>query len=301
MEFFLSLAGPLKLSSGMINNFLAISLLTYSVHLSLRAGIFSVAGVAFWALGGYLAANLAFAGQNAIVALAAATVMSAVLGALLGAILSKIRRLYLTMATFAFVLLVQVLVKSGGDYTGGQYGLFGVPTLLSTFSLVVLVALVAGLVFLLECGVPGRTLEAMRVDEQLARAMGVNVAIWRAATFVLCAALGGLAGAANTLQIGLATPEAASFSVIIEVLTIVVVGGTGAWYGPLMGAFVILWLPEVLSFSGEWRTIVQGLVVVLIVVFMPNGFVGLVQRLASMVSRRRASNDGAASQLGATS
>ncbi len=161
--------------------------------------------------------------------------------------------------------------------------------------------LVAGLVFLLERGVPGRTLEAMRVDEQLARAMGVNVAIWRAATFVLCAALGGLAGAANTLQIGLATPEAASFSVIIEVLTIVVVGGTGAWYGPLMGAFVILWLPEVLSFSGEWRTIVQGLVVVLIVVFMPNGFVGLVQRLASMVSRRRASNDGAASQLGATS
>lgn len=297
MDQLLDLAAALKISTGMINNVLSITLLTYCVHLSLRAGIFSVAGVGFSALGGYLAANLALWGYGVFVAIVAAAIMSAAVGAVLGAVLGNIRRLYLTMATFAFVLLVQVLVKNGGDFTGGQYGLFGVPALLSTWGLLVLVGAVAGLVFLLERGVLGRALEAIRIDEQLARAMGVNVSIWRAATFVLCAAMGGVAGAANTLQIGLVTPEVASFGVIIEVLTIVVVGGTGAWYGPIIGAFVILWLPEVLSFSGEWRTIIQGLVVVVIVVFMPNGFVGIVQRLHAL-TRKRTGEDTASTRSG---
>ncbi|MER2534121.1 MAG: branched-chain amino acid ABC transporter permease [Rhizobiaceae bacterium] len=269
----------LRISTGMINNFLAMSLLTYSVYLSMRAGIFSVAGVAFGALGGYVAGNIAMAGGGAVPALAAATGISAVIGVALSVMLRRIRRLYLTMATFAFVLLTQVLVKNGGDLTGGQYGLFGIPKLLGTSGLLATVAMVGAFVYLLERGVFGRTFEALRTDEQLARTMGIDVAFWRGVTFTLSAALGGLAGSANALQIGLVTPDAAGFEVIVDVLTILVVGGTGAWYGPILGTFVVVWLPELLSFSGEWRTIVQGLIVIAIVVYAPNGAVGLIGRI----------------------
>lgn len=279
MDTIVSFIESLRISTGLINNFLAMSLLTYSVYLSMRAGIFSVAGVAFWALGGYVAGNIAMAGGGVLLALASSIVACATIGVLLGLILRRVRRLYLAMATFAFVLLVQVLVKNGGELTGGQYGLFGIPTSLNTIKLLAIVILVAALIYILERGVLGRTFEALRIDEQLARTMGINVVFWRGVTFTVCAALGGLAGSANALQIGLATPEAASFEVIVDVLTILVVGGTGAWYGPIVGTFIVVWLPELLSFSGEWRTIVQGLIVMAIVVYAPNGAVGLISRI----------------------
>jgi branched-chain amino acid transport system permease protein len=76
----------------------------------------------------------------------------------------------------------------------------------------------------------------------------------------------------------------------------VVIGGTAAWYGAPIGAIVLVWLPELLRFSGEARSIVQGLIVLIIIVYAPNGAVGLIRRiralLASGLRRVRGSGGG---------
>jgi branched-chain amino acid transport system permease protein len=106
--------------------------------------------------------------------------------------------------------------------------------------------------------------------------LGVAVVRRRRVAFVLSSALGGLAGALAALSFSVLTPDDVSFSLIVDVLTIIVIGGTAAWYGPVIGAFVVVWLPEVLGFLGTARPLVQGALVVLLIVLAPEGAVGLV-------------------------
>lgn len=267
------------------------TMLALSVHIAVRAGMFSLAGVAFYGVGGYAAAILVREDIWYPVAILAAVLVSGVLGFGLGLILGRLRNLYLAMATIACVLLVRVLAIEGGDLTNGALGMFGIR---SSFDLpiaaVLAVALLAG-VYFLERGRSGRTLEALRLDEQLAASSGISVLRVRRAAFALSAAVGGLAGASAALLFRIFTPDDISFDLIVDALTMIVVGGTAAWYGPLIGAAIVAWLPYIFSFASDLRAVVQALVVVLVMVFLPDGIVGLVERFTA---RRRTSKEGSA-------
>lgn len=278
--------GPLNLSIPLIDSFLAFSILSYSVYLSLRVGMFSVIGVVFWAAGGYFSANLLVHGWNVAFAILLTIVFSCIGGAMCAAALVRLRRLYLGMATFALVLLVGILSQDAITYTGNGVGLFGMPAKISTVALMIIVAVVALTIWLSELGMINRTLEALRLDEELTSSVGISVTKWRMYCFIFSAGLGGLAGAVNVLQSSVITPDAAGFSTIVNVLEAVVIGGTGAWYGPLLGSFVIIWLPGVLTSFGEWETVAQSLIVIVIVIYFPSGAVGLVRRVVSWVKRR---------------
>lgn len=264
---------------------LVLVLLAFSVHVAVRSSMFSRAGVGFSGIGGYTAAVLAMDGITPALAVLAAILLCAVLGAGLALVLGRLRALYLAMATFAFVLLVQVLALEWEGVTGGPLGLFGVPTVVGIPVLAGVAALVATAVALAERGRSGRILEALRLDDQLAEALGVDVVRRRRVAFVLSSGLGGLAGALSALSFSVLTPDEVSFSLIVDVLTVIVLGGTAAWYGPVIGAFVVVWLPEVLDFLGTARPLVQGALVVLVIVLAPEGAVGLVQAVRRRLRR----------------
>lgn len=270
-------------NEALIQSALMLSILGFSIQIGLRAGVFSMAPVGFWAFGGYTSAILVQDGTPAPLAIAIALAGSALMGLGLALILGRLRNLYLAMATFAFVLLVQVLAFNWESLTGGPLGLLAIPVSVSNVGLVAVAVVSAVIVFLLGRGRSGRTLEAMRLDEQLARTAGINVINWRIMAFVVACVLGALSGSVNALLFNTLSPDQAGFKLITDALTIIVIGGTAAWYGPVLGAIAVVWLPEILRFAGDWRTVIFGALMVFLVVYAPEGAVGVVRRIRRTV------------------
>lgn len=275
------------ISEPLVQTAMVLMLLAFSVHVAMRAGAFSVTGVACYGTGAYTAGTLAIGGVPSVIAVLAAVAQAAVLGLVLALVLGRLRSLYLAMATFAFVLLVQVLALEWESVTGGALGLLGIPVGVSTPALVAVTAACAAGIALLERGRSGRVLESLRLDDQLAGSLGVPVVRLRRAALVLSAALGGLAGAFSALLFSVFTPEQISFELVVDVLTMVVVGGTAAWWGPVIGAVVVASLPELLAVAGTWRPVVQAALVVVLVIYAPDGVVGLVRAVRRRISPAR--------------
>lgn len=271
----------------LIQSALIFALLAYSFQVGLRAGVFSLAGVGFYAIGGYVAAILVQREEwPTVPAILAALVASAAIAYLLSLVLARLGGLYLAMATVAFDLLVQVMATQWEGMTGGALGMYGIPVVMTTAALVAIVVVVSALLFLRERGSSGRTLEAMRLDEQLAPTLGIDVVRRRHGTFTLSGVLGGLAGALNALTFSTLAPAQVGFGLIVTALTIIVIGGISSWVGPLVGAFIVTWLPDWLAFAGEWRPVIEGAIIVLMVVWVSDGLVGLVTRARRSIAGR---------------
>jgi branched-chain amino acid transport system permease protein len=271
----------------LIQSALAVSLLAYSIQVAMRSGVFSLAGVGFWAIGGYTTAYLVDHGWKTAPAIVVALAVSFVIAVGLALVLARLRALYLGMATVAFVLLIQVVAVNWESFTGGPGGLYAIPVTITTPELlIVVIAVSIGLVFF-ERGARGRRIEALRIDEQLAQSLGVNASRERMHIFVFSSLLGCLSGAISAMLFNTLAPEQAGFSLVASVLMMVVIGGTSAWWGALVGAFVVTWLPEIFRFADEWRTVLQAALVIAVVVYAPEGIVGGVRRLTALVSHRR--------------
>jgi branched-chain amino acid transport system permease protein len=265
------------------------TILALSFQVVLRSGVFSFASVGFYGIGAYATANLSSHGFGGIPVMLIVIAGCALGGYGLSLPLTRLRGLYLGMATFAFDQIVQVAANNGGSLTGGAVGLFGVPLSVSTNELYVVALICIVLVSQLERRSLGRSITVLRVDEQLARSMGVEVNRHRNFIFALSAALGGLAGVLNTYTYSSIAPAGFGFDLITVGLTMAIVGGVISWRGSVIGAVLIVWFPEVFSFVGKYKEIVYGALVILVVVYEPNGILGLLFRLGRGVSglRRR--------------
>jgi branched-chain amino acid transport system permease protein len=244
----------------------------------LRMGVFSFAGVGFYGLGTYTTAILVIrSGWSTFPALAAGMILAAVVGALLALLLRRLSGLYLGMATIAFDLIVGVIIVNGGSLTGGPTGLYGAiadPQLNMAHILIITVLVLAALTWT-EHGVLGRRISAVREDPELATSLGISVPRYRLAAFVVSGALGGLSGGMNVLLRTTVSPDNIGFPLIVLALTMIIVGGTGWWLGALIGSIVFTWLPDVLSFVGEWQAVIYGILVSLAAVYVPGGVVGV--------------------------
>jgi branched-chain amino acid transport system permease protein len=272
----------------LIQNALILALLAYSFQVAMSAGVFSLAGVGFYAVGAYMPAILITKhGWPTLTAVVSALLVSAVISLALALILARLRSLYLAMATMAFNLLVQLVAVEWEGQTGGALGLFGVPVVVSSLGLVLIVVAVSLLLWRRERGSSRRTLEALRLDERLAPVVGIDVVRRRHQAFVFSAILGALAGAMNTLIFSTINPTQVGFGLITTALTVIVVGGISSWVGALVGAFIITWLPDWLAFTGDWRPVVVGAITVLMVVWVNDGLVGLLSRGRRWAMARR--------------
>jgi branched-chain amino acid transport system permease protein len=265
-----------------------VSILTaLSIQVPIRMGVFSFAGIGSYAIGAYFAAISVIRFQMpTVVAVLGGIVISIVVSYLLSLVLARLQGLYLGMATIAFVLIIAVVIVNGGELTGGPNGLFGAVSQLQTWMVITMTVVVLALVAYSERGRLGRRVDAVREDPELALSVGIPVIRMRQAAFVVSGILGSLGGACSVLLRQTVTPEDVSFHLVVLLLTIIIVGGSRSWVGVVIGAVIFTWLPTVLTFLQDWKTVAYGILVTLAAVWVPDGVWGLITQAYGAIRRR---------------
>jgi branched-chain amino acid transport system permease protein len=268
------------------------SLLALSVYTTLSCGQLALSSAGFMAIGAYAAAILTLKLQAPFpVALAVAAVLPALVAVPLGLPVLRIRGVFLAIATVAFGEVVRLGLVNW-DYVEGAQGLVAIPQKASVGLIYATVALALLVLWRLRGSKWGFALEAIREDEAAARTMGIHTTVYKLAMLVLGAALAGLAGALEAHFSFMVAPNGFAFGRVVDMLVFAVFGGTAAFYGPVIGAAFLTVLPELLRElapllgiePGPLRTLVNGVVLLVIILFLPNGIVSLPGRIAA---RRR--------------
>lgn len=254
-------------------------------------GLVSLGHMAFAGVGAYTAAVLMVdAGLGFWAALLCGVLGAAATGAAIGAVCLRFRTHFFMIVTLAFGLMLYSVMNNWDEVTRGAAGFPGIPrpAPLGTWSFGTLqnfyyLALGGGLLafaiqWLVVRSAFGRVLVALRQDERLARAKGVNAMLYKTAVFALGSALAGLGGVLHVSFLRVAAPASFTLAESINAVLIVIIGGAGSLAGPAFGALVFVGLPEYLRVAAEWRLVIFGALLVLITLFAPQGLAGLLGR-----------------------
>jgi branched-chain amino acid transport system permease protein len=247
---------------------------------------------AFFAIGAYVTTILVKSyGWNFWLAAVAAVLSAGVLGLALAAFAVRLRGHYLAIASLGFAVITYQVLINWEKVTEGVRGIYGImPPVADTVSLYYLVAGITVLVYWLLDNLVrspiGDTLRAIREDEVSAASLGVKSAVWKAFAFSVGAGVGGLAGVFYPGFVGTLVPDAFNIVESFTMMAMVIVGGMGTMIGPVIGAIVLTFLPELLRGFGELRLMVYGLSLTLVVLFMPGGIVQAWNRLLNWKPRR---------------
>ena len=253
------------------------------------AGQVSFGHVGFYAIGAYTVAILAVALKwSPWIALPVAVLLSGAVGALLALPALRVKGPYLAMVTIAFGFVVENGASEWKGVTGGQNGIMGVPTL-EAFGTKLgergIALLAIGLTALLVIGFWrlqrsswGSAMRAVKDSEVAAESVGLNPVAIKALAFALSAACAGLAGALFAPLSGFVTPSTFAFLQSILFVLVVIVGGAGTASGPLVGAAIVVLLPEALAGLAEYRLLFFGALMLVVLWLAPEGIVGAVQK-----------------------
>jgi branched-chain amino acid transport system permease protein len=266
----------------------------YSQQIVLRCGVFSLATAAFAALGAYACALLfTRIGAPAPVAVAVALALGAASGWLVSIPLARLRGVYQAIATLGLVEVVVSLALYAEPLTGGAVGLNSIPKAVGTTELLLAVLGVGYVVHSLSGSGLGRSFDALRQDETVAASLGVSSRRDHALAFVLSGAIGGLFGALQSLYAYSVQPTQFDFAFMVATLTAIILGGRRSLMGPAIGAAILTLLPELARPLAEYRPLVNGLILILVVVFLPQGVGdGLLSALRHRRARKAASLNG---------
>jgi len=257
-------------------------LLAMSLNLVLGyTGQLNLGQSAFFAIGAYVSTVLIKTyGWNFWLASAAAVVAAGIVGLALAAFAVRLRGHYLAIASLGFAVITYQIIVNWERVTEGVRGIYGIrppPGFGNSLALFYLVAGIALAVYLILDNLVrspiGETLRAIREDEVSAASLGINPARWKAFAFGIGAAIAGLAGCFYPGFVGTLVPEAFNIVESFTMLAMVIVGGMGTMIGPVIGAVVLTFLPELLRGIGELRLLVYGVALTLAVLFMPGGIV----------------------------
>lgn len=257
------------------------------------AGLLSLAQAAFYGIGAYAAAigmtelELGFFSTLLLGMLA-----NGILAFVVGKILSRFQGDYYAIVSAGLSVIVFSVLLNWKDLTNGPLGIFGIPKpeigsfrLVSNFSYLVLclaaVALSCGIYVLFDRSSFGRTLKALREDEQLTRLQGYNTKHFKSIVFVVSAMMSGIAGAMFASYISFIDPSTFQLKEGIFLFTIIIVGGLSSAKGSIAGALILISLPEVLRFIGlpyetaaQLQQIIYGALLVLMMILRPQGLFG---------------------------
>jgi branched-chain amino acid transport system permease protein len=247
------------------------AMLALSIYLTLSCGLLSLANAAFMGIGAYAAAMISMhTGLPFPVALLASAVLPALVALIIGIPTLRLSGVYLAMATLGFGEVVRVIVLNL-EITGGPMGLNGIPQKTEFWHIAAFLLATLFLLARLRRSKVGRAFEAIKEDEVAARLMSINVASYKLLAFTLGAAIAGLAGGLNahfTFTIG---PNNYAFENAVDILTMAVFGGTSNLIGPTLGAAILTLLPEVLRQFKDFRLVANGLILVLVILYLPKG------------------------------
>ncbi|PTQ73957.1 branched-chain amino acid ABC transporter ATP-binding protein/permease [Pseudomonas sp. GV071] len=249
------------------------------------SGQISFGHIAFYAIGAYVSALLTLAGWPLWLALPIAGLASGLIGALLAIPALRVSGPYLAMITIAFAFVVHHSLIEWRDVTGGSNGLMGIPMpefagLDPSMLLALLAAalMIGALLFYqrLSRSSWGMAMRAVKASEIAARSLGFNPVISKTLAFALSAGLTGLAGGLLAPLLMFINPESFPFSQSILFVLAVIVGGSGMLFGPLIGALLIVLVPELLSDFAEYRLLIFSALLLVVLWIAPNGLLGAI-------------------------
>lgn len=245
-------------------------LLAWSVYIVLLTGSLSFAQGAFMALGCYGAGVLTVKfGVPLLPATLLAAVGAAAIAAVIGYPALRLRGIYLILVTLGITFCVRVLLENV-EYVGGVSG-FGGMMGADLQAVLLAVVIVGTLLFWLSRSPLQRVFDAVREDDRVAAALGINVTQIRLLGFASGAAIAAVAGSLYGHYMNFVRPE--SFDVLLSVYVVlyVVLGGVNNLWGPLLGATVMTLLPEYFRVLADWRPTVFGLAILILLLFRPEG------------------------------
>ncbi len=256
-------------------------------------GLLSIAHAAFYGVGAYVAALMALKlGSPFIVNIICAVIISGYLGGLVGIPSLRIKDHYFVIATFAFQVIVFSILNNLVPVTGGPMGLPGIPQpvifgwqvsshiefLLLTGAFAVLTIWICHRIVKSPFG---RVLMAIREDEVFTLAAGKNVAAYKISVFIIGSGIAAIAGALYAHYISFIDPTSFTVMESIFIISIVIIGGAGSLWGPVIGAVLLVTMPEALRFIGlpsaiaaNIRQILYGGLLVAFMIWRPQGLVG---------------------------
>jgi len=262
------------------------------------AGQISLGHAAFFGLGAYTSGILTTSyGVHPIPALVIALVFVGVVAIIVGVPSLRLRGYFLGMATLGFGVIVSILFKEMSFITQGPSGFRGIPEL-SAFGFVFdtdlkyyyLIWTCTIIILMISANIInsriGRALRAIHTSEAAAGSLGVDIQAYKLAIFVLSALYASLAGSLYAHFIGFISPSSFGFHFSIVLVTMVVVGGMASIWGAIFGASVLTLLPEFLMVLEDYEIVVYGLILMLIMIFLPEGLTrGVIERIKGRLAR----------------
>lgn len=283
MADFLSFTGSYDFA---VRQALILTIVGLSVYVLLRAGLFAVPQVGFMAIGSYTSALLSLKqGWSFPVALVASALAAGAAGLLLGVLIARLNGIYLAIATIGFSEIVREIFINW-DVSGGSQGLFGIP--LAANDVYIVGCLLAALALLgrLSRTRFGLAMAGVREEPLMTTHQGVNIPLYRLALFGLSGVLAGLAGSLYVHQSGFIDPGTYQFGLLVELLAAVVLGGMMSVWGPVLGGVIVYGLPQVLGVFSQYRSLVNGAFIVVVVAVAPEGVAGLLSSGRAWVGDR---------------
>jgi len=268
------------------------------------AGQISLGHAGFFGIGAYASAILTTRyGWNPWPAILAGLVLTGVIAFTLARPILRLKGHYLAMATLGLGIIINIVLVRATTLTGGPDGLGGIPTIslfgwsvdsdLRWYIVIVSVLLVVvWLVLNIINSRSGRALRALHGSEVAAEMMGIDTTATKTSVFVLAALIASLAGSLFAYQQAFVSPDSFNFFFSIELVTMVVLGGMASTYGAIMGAIILTFLPEFLVVFEDYEVMVFGAILMLMMIFLPQGlFVGMQSLLRKLTSNGARSID----------
>lgn len=268
------------------------------MRVSLNSGQLNFGVPAFMAIGAYCSGlltkelDLPF-----LLAFLAAGVLSTLVGVLIGYPSLRLKGVYFLLLTWGFVEVVRVTAIKWTSLTGGPVGLLDVPPIsiggisftgmLNYYFVLVATAVILLILYRLEISRLGLTLKSIGQEERLAEAVGINTYKYKNISFLISCFCAGLAGSLYVHTMGIMSPGVLSFMLIVSIAVYNFFGGLGHFIGPIIGAAILTILVEPFRSFVYYERIIYAVLMIGVVLFLPEGVIGLPKKLASGIGRLR--------------
>jgi branched-chain amino acid transport system permease protein len=259
--------------------------------MTLSCGLLSLANAAFAGIGAYTAALLTLRQDWPFLpAMLAGALMAMLIAVPLGVPVLRLRGVFLAIATIGFGEVTRIVLINW-EPSGGALGLPSIPQKTEWWHIYGLLVLVLFFFWRLRGSRMGYALEAIREDEAAARTMGINTTYYKVLAFMIGAFIAGMAGALEAHYVRAIEPRTYGFARAVEILIYAVVGGITSFVGPVLGSVLITSLPEFMRTDavralgvkpGADRVILNGLILLGVILFLPRGLVSLFDRRWSL-------------------
>jgi branched-chain amino acid transport system permease protein len=254
------------------------------------SGIFSLAQLALFAIGGYVSAMLAlYLGVTPWLSMFVGALAAVLASVVVGLPTLRLRGVYVVLLTLAFHEILRVLIATDDSgLTGGAFGLLNVPTygmeslglrgsmMFHYYFSMLLCFLILFAIYRITYSPIGLAFQSLRDSERYATSRGVSPFRYKMLVFMVSAFFTGLIGAFYAHYYKTISPSAFSFGLLMNLMAMIVLGGWGTFAGPILGTILLLLLSEGLHSIEQFRLIIFGLMMAFIVVLLPGGLITLV-------------------------